>query len=67
GSDGPAPAGWPTPAGAFVDGTTWDRIGEDAAELAIVRCDAGTVLAAIDALVVTGPTGINHADVAIVG
>ena len=35
--------------------------------LAITRCDAGTVLAGIDALVVTGPTGINHADVAIVG
>jgi hydroxypyruvate reductase len=56
-------------AGAYVDGTTWDAI--TAAGLspgdALARCDAGTALEAVGALFVTGPTGINHADVAIVG
>lgn len=69
GVDGPPPPGRPAPAGAYVDGTTWDAIaaaGIDPAR-ALARCDAGTALAAVGALVVTGPTGINHADVAIVG
>ncbi|CAN5861837.1 hypothetical protein BH11MYX2_BH11MYX2_25670 [soil metagenome] len=69
GADGPAPAIRPTPAGAYVDGTTWDAIvaaGIDPAA-ALERRDAGTALAAVDALVVTGPTGINHADLVIVG
>jgi len=69
GVDGPAPRGRPTPAGAFVDGTTWAAItaaGFDPAA-ALERCDAGTVLAAVGALVVTGPTGINHADLVILG
>lgn len=69
GSDGPPPAHRPTPAGAFIDGRTWDAIvakGLDPA-VALVRRDAGTVLAAVDALIVTGPTGINHADLAILG
>jgi hydroxypyruvate reductase len=56
-------------AGGYVDGTTWDAI--VAAKLdpdaALRRCDAGTVLDAVGALVVTGPTGINHADVVIIG
>ena len=66
GRDGPAPRDRPAPAGAFVDGATWARLGERA-EAALARCDAGTVLHEIGALVVTGPTGINHADVVIVG
>jgi glycerate-2-kinase len=65
GSDGPPPRDRPTPAGAFVDGATWDRI--VGAEAALARCDAGSVLASIGALVITGSTGINHADVVIVG
>jgi len=62
GIDGPTLA-----AGAFVDGATWDAIeaaGIDA-ELAVRRCDAGRALAAVGALVITGPTGINHADVVV--
>lgn len=69
GIDGPAPAGRPTPAGAFVDGTTWDAIaaaGLDP-ERVLARRDAGTALAAVRALVVTGPTGINHADLVLLG
>ncbi len=66
GIDGPAARG---AAGAYVDGTTWDAIvaaGIDP-DLALRRCDAGTALDAVGALVITGPTGINHADVVIVG
>jgi hydroxypyruvate reductase len=69
GVDGPPPKNRPAPAGAYVDGTTWDAIvaaGIDPAE-ALARRDAGTALAAVGALVITGPTGINHADVAVVG
>jgi hydroxypyruvate reductase len=60
GIDGPGNA-----AGAFVDGLTWDAVVDP--EGALARCDAGTALAAVGALVITGPTGINHADVMIVG
>jgi glycerate 2-kinase len=69
GMDGPPPASWPAPAGAYVDGTTWETIARAGIDpdLAIARCDAGTALHAVGALVVTGPTGVNHADVAIVG
>jgi len=67
GIDGPPPAGRPAPAGAYVDGTTWDAIGDAAATRALERRDAGSVLAAVGALVITGPTGINHADLAVVG
>jgi glycerate-2-kinase len=66
GVDGPSARG---AAGAFVEGTTWDAIaaaGIDPAA-ALARCDAGTALDAVGALVVTGPTGINHADVVIIG
>jgi glycerate 2-kinase len=63
GTDGPPPA----PAGAFVDGATWARIvaaGVDP-DAALDAYDAGTALAAAGALVVTGPTGVNHADLAL--
>ncbi len=69
GVDGPLPRVRAAAAGAFVDGTTWQRIsraGIDPSD-ALARCDAGTALAAVEALVVTGPTGINHADVILVG
>jgi glycerate 2-kinase len=69
GVDGPPPPGRPSPAGAWVDGTTWDAIaaiGRDPAEALAAR-DAGTALATAGALVVTGPSGINHADLVIVG
>jgi glycerate 2-kinase len=69
GMDGPPPRDRPAPAGAFVDRTTWDAIraaGIDPDE-ALRRCDAGTALAAVGALVVTGPTGINHADLVVIG
>lgn len=67
GMDGPPPASRPPPAGAFVDGLTWDAmlaVGIDPAR-AIERRDAGPALHAIGALVITGPTGINHADVVL--
>jgi glycerate 2-kinase len=67
GIDGPAPAARAAPAGAYVDATTWDAIGDAAARRALERRDAGTALAAVGALVITGPTGINHADVTVVG
>ena len=64
GIDGPPPPDRPSPAGAYVDGATWDAIvaaGTDPAA-ALAACDAGTALAAVGALLVIGPTGINHAD-----
>lgn len=64
GIDGPTRA-----AGAYVDGSTWDAIvaaGIDGEE-ALRRCDAGRVLDAVGALVISGPTGINFGDVMIVG
>jgi hydroxypyruvate reductase len=68
GQDGPKPFGRPAPAGAFVDGATWDRITQhlDPAA-ALARCDAGTALDSVGALVITQATGINHGDIAIVG
>jgi hydroxypyruvate reductase len=58
-----------TAAGAYVDGTTWDAIvaAGISPDAALARCDAGTALAAIAATIVTGPTGVNHADVVILG
>ncbi len=56
GSDGPTPD-----AGGVVGGTTW---GDGAAE-ALSRADAGSYLAARDALVTTGPTGTNVMDVMV--
>jgi len=60
GCDGPGDA-----AGAVVDGSTWSRIraaGRDPAQ-DLAQHDAGTALAAADALVHTGPTGTNVMDV----
>jgi hydroxypyruvate reductase len=66
GVDGPSPRG---AAGAYVDGTTWDAIIAAGIEPedALRRCDAQPALDAVGALVITGPTGINHADIMIVG
>lgn len=66
GIDGSSPRG---AAGAYVDGSTWDAITGASVDPddALRRCDAGTALDAVGALVVTGPTGINHADVVILG
>ncbi len=63
GCDGPPPLDRPWPAGAYVDGRTWAAIPD--AEIALARRDAGRALASIDALVITGRTGINHADLVI--
>ncbi len=54
-----------TAAGAVVDGTTWGEAGRDPAS-ALARCDAYVALDIADVLVVTGRTGINHADIFIV-
>lgn len=65
GIDGPGPN---APAGAFVDGTTWDAVYNRGVDpvAALERFDSGTALAAAGALVVTGPTGVNHADLVMV-
>ncbi len=69
GMDGPAPRDRPAPAGAYVTSATWDAIHAAGIDpgVALARCDAGTALAAVGALVVTGPTGINHGDVVVLG
>jgi glycerate 2-kinase len=69
GIDGPAPAHRRSPAGAFIDNASWDRIADEGIdpEHALAHRDAGTALDAIGALVVTGPTGINYGDVMVVG
>jgi hydroxypyruvate reductase len=69
GIDGPPPRGRPSPAGAWIDAQTWDAIAAAGCDpaAALARCDAGTALATVGALVVTGPSGINHADLVIVG
>ena len=63
GVDGNSPA-----AGAVVDGHTWEAIiaaGLDPAA-ALARCDAYSVLSAVEATIVIGPTGINHADIVLI-
>lgn len=63
GVDGTGPA-----AGAIVDGATWGALaaaGIDG-DRALAARDSGTALAAIGAAIVTGPTGINHADLMVV-
>jgi glycerate-2-kinase len=70
GVDGPAPPGRTTSAaGAFVDGRTWDAIraaGIDP-DGALARCDSFAALDRVSATFWTGPTGVNHADIAIIG
>ncbi len=68
GTDGRDGAGPHGAAGAIVDGTTWEAIREAGLDptVAVACCDAGTALAAVGALLVTGPTGVNHADIVIV-
>lgn len=51
-------------AGAIVDGTTWDAV--DDPDGALAKADSHTALAKIGASLVTGPTGVNHADLIIV-
>lgn len=51
-------------AGAIVDGSTWSRIGIGARE-ALNTFDSASVLARVGAQIVTGPTGINHADLVV--
>ena len=58
---GPAPGG---PAGAVVDETTWDAI--LAAGIDPEHCDAAAALGAVGATFTTGPTGMDHGDIAIV-
>jgi glycerate 2-kinase len=63
GIDGNSPA-----AGAIVDGDTWEAMraaGRDPSG-ALARCDAFPALHAVDAAICTGPTGVNHADIAVV-
>jgi hydroxypyruvate reductase len=59
GVDGTGPA-----AGAIVDGDTWGALAARGIDgvAALDRRDAGAALAAIGATIVTGPTGVNHAD-----
>jgi len=68
GIDGPPPSKRPAPAGAYIDGATWDAIARAGIDpvRALARRDAGSALHAADALVVTGPTGVNHADIMVV-
>lgn len=63
GVDGPTDA-----AGAYVDGTTRDRLSAAGIDIdsALARNDSHTALAAVDALVRTGPTGVNVADIWII-
>jgi hydroxypyruvate reductase len=63
GIDGNSPA-----AGAIIDGRTWDAVraaGHDPAA-ALARCDAFPALDAAGATLRTGPTGVNHADLALI-
>ena len=57
GTDGPTDA-----AGALVDGQTWEASGADA----LARADAYPWLDARGALVKSGPTGTNVADLMVV-
>jgi hydroxypyruvate reductase len=51
-------------AGAVVDGDTWAAVVDGAG--AVARFDAGAALAAAGASIVTGRTGVNHADLVVV-
>ncbi len=55
-------------AGAVVDGTTWDRLRATGSNpvAALESRDSASALASVDAQIITGPTGINHADLVLV-
>jgi len=55
-------------AGALVDGATWRSIQNAGHQprAALLACDTARVLAAVGAEIVTGPTGVNHADLVLV-
>ena len=57
--------GMASAAGAVIDDALRVRVDPAAALRALDRNDAGTYLESLDALVVTGPTGTNVADLAI--
>ena len=55
-------------AGAIVDNQTYERllaIGVDPEE-SLRHCDSATALASVGAQIMTGPTGVNHADLIFV-
>jgi hydroxypyruvate reductase len=55
-------------AGAIVDNQTYERllaIGVDPEE-SLRQCDSATALASVGAQILTGPTGVNHADLIFV-
>ena len=64
GVDGPS---LPPVAGAVVDGESWAELGALGldGDAALARCDARAALEALGSLIITGPTGRNHADVMI--
>ncbi|MCP4447265.1 MAG: DUF4147 domain-containing protein [Myxococcales bacterium] len=55
-------------AGAFVDGATWEDLlrAKLCPRKALDSCDSARVLASIGAQLVTGPTGVNHADLVLI-
>lgn len=55
--------GTPDAAGAIVDGETWAKVPDG--DGALARFDSGTALAAAGCALVTGPTGVNHADLIV--
>ena len=59
GTDGPTNA-----AGAFVDGATFHK--QAGAEVALQRADSGSFLARTGDLILTGPTGTNVMDIALI-
>ena len=55
-------------AGAIVDGTTWQGISRKGIDpvSALDQCDSHTALHAVGADLITGPTGVNHADLIVI-
>ncbi len=51
-------------AGAIVDNRSYEKLVAMgiSPESSLRRCDSATALAALDAQILTGPTGVNHAD-----
>ncbi len=54
-----------TAAGAVVDGTTWQRAGDEAARLALLHFDSAPLLRSLGESIETGPTGNNLRDLRI--